>query len=82
MPRLTHTVFTLKIWTDSPEQTVHQEQMPHYMPHNAASDQGLHCLPIIHQFLDMLQVVKWSFQNHRVRFVQKLRIPMVTYWRY
>ena len=40
------TVLTLCIRKDSPEQTV----CPDHTPQNAASDQGLHCLPLIQQF--------------------------------
>ena len=37
-----------RIWTDMPEQTVDPDEMPQ----NAVSHQGLHCLPLIQQFLD------------------------------
>ena len=39
-------VFTLCIRKDSPEQTVDLDQTQQ----NTASDQGLHCLPLIQQF--------------------------------
>ena len=40
------TIITLSIRTDRPEQTVD----PDHMPQNVASDQGLHCCPLIRQY--------------------------------
>ena len=34
---------------------------PDQTPQNAASDQGLHCLPPTHQFYIHLQVIKWAY---------------------
>ena len=45
---LKHAIITLSIGTDRPEQSVAPDQMPH----SVASDQGLHCLQLIQQFLD------------------------------
>ena len=36
---------------------------PDQTPQNAASDQGLHCLPIIKQFLDSSTVCKMDVQS-------------------
>ena len=35
---------------------------PDQMLRNAASDQGLHCLPLIQQFLHMSTCIKWTVQ--------------------
>ena len=32
---------------------------------NAASDQGLHCLPLIQQFYTHSQAVKWTWKKER-----------------
>ena len=34
---------------------------PDQTPQNAASDQGLHCLPLIQQFYTHSQTVKWTY---------------------
>ena len=47
---------TLRIRTDRPEQTVDPDQTSQ----NAASDQGLYCLPLTQQFYTHSQVVKWT----------------------
>ena len=47
-----HTVFTICIRTDRPEQTVQTQMRRRRTQQNAASHLGLHCLPLIQQFLD------------------------------
>ena len=42
------------------------------MPQNAASDLGLHCLPLIQQILDTSTVVKWACSNLRIRMVKSV----------
>ena len=42
---------------------------PDQMPQNVASDQGLHCLPLIHT-LDYQQVVKLTISNFRTSMVR------------
>ena len=43
------------------------------MPHNTASDQGLHCLFQIHQ-----KVVEWTFSNFRVSMVRNKGVSIFT----
>ena len=42
------------------EQTSANSIDPNQTPQNAASDQDLHCLPLIQQFYTYSQAVKWT----------------------
>ena len=45
----------------SDRQTLANSIDPDQTPQNAASDQGLHCLPVIQQFYKHSQAVNWTF---------------------
>ena len=70
LKHLQTTVFTLSIWTklDSPKQTVDPDQMPL----NAASDQGLRCLPLMQQFLDISISSKIELYNFKDKYGKEL----------
>ena len=44
---------------------------------NTASDLGLYCLPLSQQFLDALQVVKWTCSKFRISMVRSYGIPVL-----
>ena len=47
------------------------------MLQNAASDQGLHCLPLIHQFLDTSSRSKYGLGlNFRTFDIRSLDVPI------
>ena len=53
---------------------------PDQMPHSAASDLGVHCLPVTVLGISRLQLVKLTFSNSRIRTdgCQKIQDNYVT----
>ena len=70
---LIDTVFTVCIQTDRIEQIV-QTQM---RLQNAASHQGLHCLPLIQQFLTQNGIVNCTCSNFKTSMVRSVQILRV-----
>ena len=62
-----NSVITLSIETDRPEQTVTVDL--DQTPKNAASDQGLHCLPLIWILFTHQKVANWIFSTIRTNIV-------------
>ena len=60
------TIITLSIGTDRLLQRVDPDQMLQ----NAASDQGLHCLPHIQQYFRHIEVVNCTSSNFRTSMVR------------
>ena len=50
---------------------------PDKLLQNAMSDQGLHCLPLMHQFSDTSAGRKTDFLNFQDKYVWQLRCPSV-----
>ena len=63
--RLTY-IFTLSIGTIRPGLTVDPDQMPQ----NVASDQGLHYLPVVQQFLDTTGSEMELFKFYMIRMIR------------
>ena len=59
--------FTVCIWPDRPEQTVDPDETPQ----NAASHQGLHCLPLIQLIFDKHWVVN-STCSFKIKYGKQL----------
>ena len=47
----------------SEKQALANSAEPDQTPRDAASDQGLHCLPLIQQFYAHSQAVKWTLKK-------------------
>ena len=50
---------------------------PDQMPQNVASDQGLHCLPLIQQFLDTSTDSKIDLFRFHTKYGKELRCPNI-----
>ena len=50
---------------------------PDQTPQNAASDQGLHCFPLIQQFDTLQYIAKRACFNFRTNMVSRLGVPIL-----